>query len=177
MADITKARITNLNISGKLIPCDIELPLYDYLSENFQAYEFIDPTTRELIYDPLLHIVIQTLRTEKGWSINIESLYRGKSYNEAVGGEPDSYHTKGCAVDFKAFKDKIQIDPIHVAYALKSITERFNITYGLGTYMKGYDTGSLGFTHFDTRMEATSLWICYKKPTLVSISDLTDIKI
>ena len=170
-------KITKLNIFGKPIDCDITLPLDYSMSNNFTLREFIDPTTRELIYDPILHFIMQTLRTERGWTINIESLYRGEKYNADVGGEVGSNHTKGCAVDFKAFVGKRQIDPIHVAYALKAIAERFNITYGLGTYMKGYDSGSLGFTHFDTRREATSLWVCYKKPTLLSISALTDIEI
>lgn len=176
MSDITKARITNLNLWGKIIPCIAEVSVKEYLDPNFQAYEVMDPTTRELYYNPLTHIVIQTFRKETGWVVIVESFHRGDTYNKAVGGEDDSNHKTGSAIDFKAFAGKKQIDPLHVAYALKSIAERFNIGYGLGTYMKGYIEGSLGFNHFDVR-DGRSLWVCYKKPTLVSISDLTDIQI
>jgi hypothetical protein len=177
MSDILKGTITDINLYDKMFKCDIELPLNEDMSANFELHEFIDPLTRLLIYNPLLHIMLQTLRTEKKWTIIIESLYRGDKYNELVGGEDGSRHKTGSAVDFKAFVKDRQIDPIHVAYALYGLLERFGIQGGIGTYMKAYKKGSLGFNHFDVRQEPRSLWVCYKSPTLVSISDLSEIKI
>lgn len=172
--------ITKLKLNEKF-SMDINYPmgLYDYMAENFQYIELYDPFEKALQLDARLLFMLQTLRSETGWSINIESAYRGEEYNKAVKGDPGSYHTKGMAADFKAYKNGIQIGTVHVAYKLLDILDRFGIPGGIGVYMPGYsadEPNSLGFTHFDTRPER-SLWVCYKKPTLVSISELSEITI
>jgi hypothetical protein len=39
-------------------------------------------------------------RIEKKFDLRITSLYRSPQHNAAIGGAPNSYHTKGLAVDF-----------------------------------------------------------------------------
>jgi uncharacterized protein YcbK (DUF882 family) len=43
--------------------------------------------------------VLEPLRAHFGTAIKINSGFRGKALNEAVGGAKNSYHTKGRAVD------------------------------------------------------------------------------
>lgn len=160
---------------------EVNLPvtLNEQLNGNFWYHELYDPTVNDLILDDELLSMIQTLRTETGWSVNVESCYRSPQYNSDVGGEDGSYHTKGQAMDFKAFKNKVQIGTVHVGYKLIDILNRRGIGGGVGVYMPYYSTdepNSLGFNHFDTRKDR-NLWVCYKKPKLISISSLDDIKI
>lgn len=181
MADITMGKIIKLNLNGKLIDCDIRMPLNEKVSENFTLKEIADPTNNEAILDPLLLFVMQVLRTERNWIIIPASWYRGKKYNDSLGSNDKSQHPKGRADDFKAYKQNgQQVHPVHVAYALLDLLNRFKLTGAIGIYMPYYskdEPQSLGFNHFDLRKDPRELWVCYKKPTLISISDLTDIKI
>lgn len=171
--------LTTLKINEAFsIQVNQEIPLNAKVAPNFQFSELRDPTTNRLMIHTILLAIIQALRTEQGWSINVESCYRGEPFNTDVGGAWDSYHKTGEAIDFKAYLNGKQIDTIHAGYQLQYLLNRFGIKGGIGVYMPNYEKGSMGFNHLDVRMDKPrSLWVCYKKPTLISISNLSEIKI
>ncbi len=72
------------------------------ISRNFNLREFISPDTNEVKIDYRLVVICERLRRELDTPITITSGYRTKAHNKRVGGNKDSYHMKGLAVDMVA---------------------------------------------------------------------------
>lgn len=71
------------------------------LSKNFLAKEFRCKCgkCKTALIDDVLVAQLQAIRNHFGKSVNINSGYRCKSHNKAVGGDPNSSHMKGMAAD------------------------------------------------------------------------------
>lgn len=69
------------------------------LSPNFNLSEFQCPHCQCVKLNPMVVIYLQAVRIYYGDPIYVTSGYRCKSHNEAIGGEPDSRHLYGEAVD------------------------------------------------------------------------------
>ena len=113
-----------------------------YLSANFRVDEFAchDGTDTILIADDLVNI-LQALRNHFGRAITLNSGYRTLSWNAKVGGEINSFHTKGMAADFNISGWSPQ--------SVRKVVEKGKILgvdpekIGLGAYS--------AFTHIDCR--------------------------
>ena len=94
-----------------------------YLSHNFHLAEFINsPTATKLGIDntptrtvirnltKLCENVLQPVREAWGHPIIINSGYRCKELNKAVGGVWSSHHILGCAVDIRCYERKRNIE-------------------------------------------------------------------
>lgn len=62
--------------------------------------------------------MMETLRTILGRPLHVHSWCRCPKHNAAVGGEPNSFHMKGYAVDFTAegqtpHETRVQLEPYH----------------------------------------------------------------
>ncbi len=85
---------------------------------------------------PELVDFLNNLRLRFGHELVVNSGYRSPEHNKAVGGVPNSYHTKGLAADIRP-KDPAQLEE------LWQLADRMNETGGAGRY----DT----FVHVDRR--------------------------
>lgn len=153
MSDITKGRIVKINMGkGRFLDCDIRVPLITYMDDNFQLHEMVDPTNNELIYYPKLVYMMQDARDTSGCEIRVKnglSWQRFEDYNRLVGGSDTSIHMVGGATDSKWFYKGIQIHPIHCAYIMQEIAERYKVNREIGVYLPGYDgSKTLGYLHF-----------------------------
>jgi uncharacterized protein YcbK (DUF882 family) len=72
----------------------------EQLTKNFKVREFLSPDTNKLILHELLVVIAQIVRDKYGKSITVTSGYRTVSHNKAVGGDPNSSHLQGKAMDF-----------------------------------------------------------------------------
>lgn len=70
-----------------------------YVRANFEWREFACKGTGGLLIARYLVDMCQHIRTKLGGPLVINSAYRAPSHNARVGGEPDSLHTAGLAVD------------------------------------------------------------------------------
>lgn len=110
----------------------------DKLSASFTSSEFSckcknkSCTTTEI--DPALVDILQRIRDHFGAEVTINSAYRCKKHNAAVGGAPGSFHMQGRAADIKVSGVK----PKNVAQYAESIGVQ-----GVGLYDN--------FVHVDTR--------------------------
>ncbi|MDB5269095.1 MAG: hypothetical protein JWP58_2135 [Hymenobacter sp.] len=96
-------------------------------------------------------VVLNALRQQLGASITLTSTYRSKAYNQAVGGEPNSFHQRFQAIDFTCAAGS----PCSWAAALRQYRntlftnphtgETFRFQGGIGTYRRQ------NFVHLDTR--------------------------
>lgn len=93
-------------------------------------------------------IVLDAIRHKLGYAITLNSTYRSKAYNKAVGGEPNSFHMRFQAIDFTGAGGT----PKEWAEAAQSMRGRtfylpdrkpFVFRGGIGTYAT--------FVHIDTR--------------------------
>lgn len=66
---------------------------------HFRLYEFEDPTTKEVILHETIANILNLVRDEYGKPISLSSGYRTEKHNAEVGGQPDSKHPKGEAID------------------------------------------------------------------------------
>ena len=91
------------------------------LSKNFILQEFLVTNTglnNQLTSEALVNLeylvkyLLQPLRDAYGKPIKINSGYRSKEVNKAVGGSPTSQHTKGEAVDIVSDDNKALFDLI-----------------------------------------------------------------
>lgn len=114
------------------------------LSEHFSRSEFAckDGCGKDTVDAELLS-VLEDVRNHFGRAVYINSGNRCEEHNRAVGGVPDSQHTKSRAADIRVAGTM----PDDVAlYLLK----KYENEYGIGMY----DT----FVHIDTRTGSKSRW-------------------
>lgn len=70
------------------------------LSSNFKVKEFKCNDGSDVVFiSPELVLILQQIRNHFGKPVNINSGYRTVTYNKKVGGESNSQHTYGTAVD------------------------------------------------------------------------------
>jgi len=115
------------------------------LTKNFQLYEFQSKDgviASKTIINNLFELAtnLQVLRDKVGKSIKITSGYRSIQHNKKIGGEKNSYHTKGMAADIKVEGMR----PEEVADIIeKMISEGKMMQGGLGVYSS--------WVHYDIR--------------------------
>ena len=114
---------------------------YGNVSEHFKASEFAcKDGTDELLLDKDIIPILERFREYVEVPVTINSAYRTEKHNKNVGGEKNSYHLKGQALDipFKtSYKNLISVD---------KMCDFFNV---LG--LKGIIKYS-NYIHIDTRM-------------------------
>lgn len=70
------------------------------VSRNFKLSEFASKCgSYQVLIHPALLVGLQAIRDAYGRPIRIKSGYRTIGHNAKIGGAPNSYHTKGMAVD------------------------------------------------------------------------------
>lgn len=122
------------------------------VSTNFKVNEFSckgGACCSQTLIDTKLVDFLQKIRNHFGKPVTINSGYRCKSHNKAVGGSSFSYHIYGRAADI-AVKD---VAPAEVAKYAESIG-----VLGIGLY-EGADGN---FVHIDTR-EKKAFWYGHKQ--------------
>ena len=114
-----------------------------YLSANFRVEEFAceDGSDTILISDELVTL-LQTIRDHFGAAVNINSAYRTKAHNTAVGGSSKSQHMLGTAADIWISG----ASPLEIAQYAEFLQPDSG---GIGVYNS--------FTHVDVRA-ARSRW-------------------
>ena len=185
MADITMGRIVKINMGkGRFLDCDIRVPLITYMDDNFQLHEMVDPTNNQLIYYPKLVYIMQDARDTSGCEIRVKnglSWQRFEDYNRLVGGSDTSIHMVGGATDSKwyyKYKDTesfVQVHPIHCAYIMQEIANRYKVNCEIGVYLAGYDgSNTLGYLHFAIT-EGNNYFYYYDKRGKHEIQSLKEI--
>lgn len=107
------------------------------LSRNFTVKEFAcQDSTDQVLIDLDLVAILQAMRDQLGTPITITSGYRTLSHNAAVGGAPNSFHTKGQAADI-VVSSKTTAETAECAEAVGAL--------GVLRYITD------GFVHVDTR--------------------------
>lgn len=107
------------------------------LSRNFTVKEFAcQDGTDQVLIDLDLVAILQAMRDQLGAPITITSGYRTVSHNAAVGGAPNSFHTKGQAADI-VVSSKTTAETAACAEAVGAL--------GVLRYITD------GFVHVDTR--------------------------
>lgn len=109
--------------------------------ENFTPAEVACPCCDELHYDHDFMESLQTLRNWCGRPMTVNSMYRCKKHNQAVGGSDKSYHLIGRAVDIHCTDDNELLEILlHNASLLHAQLRPFT---GIGVYNT--------FVHLDQR--------------------------
>ena len=108
------------------------------ISLNFYLYEFECRHCQAVMVEYRLIDMLQALRQKLGSAIVITSGYRCPSYNRAVGGAENSFHTKGMAADFYVPGTELTI------VELADLCESWGFG-GVGAYVEQ------GFVHVDSR--------------------------
>lgn len=106
-----------------------------WVSENFQYWEFVSssqavrlgirnvPTEAEWKnIELLIKEVLQPLRTKLGKPIVINSCFRCKKLNDAIGSSDTSFHRLGCAADIDSSTTPL-MEILEVAYGLPKWSE------------------------------------------------------
>ncbi len=109
------------------------------LRKNFDWCEFACACCGEVQVDDVLADSLQTLRELSGQPISLNSGYRCKKHNEAVGGADTSQHLVGKAADIV-----IAGHSVNAMYALALLVPTF-FEGGVGIYP------DKGFIHVDVR--------------------------
>lgn len=115
------------------------------LTEHFNLSEFISPNdntvelTDEIINNlTILSQQLEVIRTHLGQPITINSGYRSKEHNKAVGGVKNSQHLLGKAGDLRSN------DSLHLSTLIKKLMDEDLIKKGgIGLYKN--------FVHYDWR--------------------------
>ena len=114
-----------------------------YISRNFQVKEFACKDGTDIVpIDMELVNVLQEARDHFAAPITINSAYRSRAHNKAVGGVDGSQHMRGTAAD-------IQIKGVAPEKVYAYFDEKYPNTYGVGKYPT--------FTHIDVR-SARARW-------------------
>ena len=106
-----------------------------YISKNFQYWEFVSsiqavrlgianvPTEAEWKnIENLVRVCLQPLRNNLGKPLTINSGFRCKKLNDAVGSSDTSFHRLGCAVDIDSDNIKL-MDILEACYKLPNWSE------------------------------------------------------
>lgn len=123
------------------------------LSENFKSTEFDCHgfgCCRETAIDLELVDILQEIRNHFKKSVTINSGFRCKTHNKAVGGASKSKHLSGCAADIRVS----EVAPSEVAKFAESIGVK-----GIGLYAD--------FVHIDTR-ENKSFWYGHSEQPMLT---------
>lgn len=123
------------------------------LSENFKSTEFDCHgfgCCCETTIDLELVDILQEIRNHFGKSVTINSGFRCKTHNKAVGGASKSKHLSGCAADIRVS----EVAPSEVAKFAESIGVK-----GIGLYAD--------FVHIDTR-ENKSFWYGHSEQPMLT---------
>lgn len=104
------------------------------LTNNFKVREFRckDGSDQILVHTELVDI-LQKLRNRYGRPVNINSAYRTKTYNDAIGGARNSNHITGEAADIYIGESMNHMPEKLVAMFLESIGVKSIIVYTYGT--------------------------------------------
>lgn len=108
------------------------------MTKHFRREEFACKCCGVVKVDDALLAAVDAVREHLGAPITILSGYRCEKHNQAVGGEKNSFHTKGLAADLWSKKSLAEL------YAAISKVEAFE-TGGIGIYPRN------GFIHVDVR--------------------------
>ncbi len=100
---------------------------------NFRPEEFVCPHCGDVLIDSTLIVLLQEFRDGISRPVVITSAYRCEEHNRAIGGVPNSAHTRGYAVD-------VAVPDSGFRYALLEFLIENRITrFGIAE----------GFVHFD----------------------------
>ena len=152
-----------------------------YVSKNFQYWEFVSSELAVRLgiknipsevewkrIELLVKEVVQPLRDKLGQPIKINSGFRCKALNDAVGSTDTSFHRLGCAVDIDS--DTIPLKTIlNAAYTLPKWSEIIAEYFPTGWVHIGYNEGDnrkmlklKDNTHNYVKMPKTTLDTLYK---------------
>ena len=113
------------------------------ISDNFSLWEFECPCCKKVMLDEKLLKELQILRFVIDLPILVNSGYRCEMYNKRIGGDLNSYHKLGKAVDITV----PDMDIKEVMLLAKEL--EFN---GIGLYEKE------NYLHLDTRPGEKKIW-------------------
>lgn len=109
------------------------------ITENFTVEELANNKAQEVIKinltPKLIEFIqmVQELRDVYGKPINVNSCYRTESYNRSVGGDKNSAHLEGVALDFKAHPE----DYVKLTEWWRAICSSHNKIGGINYYTNG----------------------------------------
>lgn len=139
------AKDTSYMVSGKITP-------------HFSIWEFANSLAKDktkLVISPefIEHVqMLEEIRTELGYSMDVSSGYRTVSFNKKCGGSNNSAHLDGLATDITSIKQK---DFDGVRFMWKKICEQHNKIGGINFYDWGVhlcsDEGRFGNKKFTVR--------------------------
>ena len=132
------------------------------LSENFKSTEFDCHgfgCCSETTVDLELVDILQEIRNHFGKAVTINSGFRCKAHNKAVGGASKSKHLSGCAADICVS----EVAPSEVAKFAESIGVK-----GIGLYAD--------FVHIDTR-EVKSFWYGHSEQPMLTFGGAPEVEI
>ncbi len=115
------------------------VPLEFWTWDNFRPHELACKGTGKVLIDPHSMDCLQRLRNILGQPIHLNSAFRSKSHNRAVGGAKNSYHLTGRAYDVR-MRD-------HTPRSFERAARIAGFT-GFGFYPP--KNGGYNFTHIDT---------------------------
>lgn len=87
------------------------------LTNNFSRSEFACPCCGEVEYSVLLVSMLQVARDTADRPFRITSGYRCANRNAAVGGVPESAHTRGLAVDISCGDSRARFDMLRALFS------------------------------------------------------------
>ena len=101
------------------------------LSPSFRVREFACKDGSDTVYiDEALVAYLQRIRNWAGAEVRITSGYRTAVWNRKIGGAPNSYHTKGQAVDIVVMNKSIyQVARFAEALGIKGIERNEDSNY------------------------------------------------
>lgn len=132
------------------------------LSENFKSTEFDCHgfgCCSETTVDLELVDILQEIRNHFGKAVTINSGFRCKAHNKAVGGASKSKHLSGCAADIRVS----EVAPSEVAKFAESIGVK-----GIGLYGN--------FVHVDTR-DTKSFWYGHSEQPMTTFGGAPKVEI
>ncbi len=113
-------------------------------SEHFKPEELWSPDIKKAYVVPEFIDMLEELRNEVGFPLIVSSGYRTPEYNKKIGGSPQSYHTKGMAVDLAvAYREAYDV----IEAAMKVGFGGIGIQQKLGT------DATKRFIHLDIRLK------------------------